>query len=304
MEKIELISEVKGQYIDQYQSDNWYKVKWVENDEIKYGYIFSKLAEPREFQFNKMHQELNNLKSFTDNSTTAYITNYKNSKGTAPLHNGSTNDDYGIARYQSAPVYFSPSTKADFRYIADGTLINIIGQTDFFYQITTNNFEGEYYVPKKYVSLRNSIKELEKVVIVDRKNQNEGVFEYVDGKWNIISYIYATTGEKAKYKLPTDLGYYMTIEKRDRFLYLDDETSEIAGYAPFALRFSGGTYIHGVPVAFVKENDKLVDPGIIEYLFTIGTTPRSHKCVRNYSSHAEFLYNWAEIGKTAVIIIE
>ncbi len=304
MEKIELAAEVKGQYIDKYQSDSWYKVRWIENGEVRYGYISSKLAEPREFQFDKMYQEIVSLKSVIDKNTTAYITNYKNSKGTAPLHKGRTSDDYGIGRHQSAPAYLSASTKANFRYIQDGVLVNIIGKTEAFYKITTSSFEGEYYVPKKYVSLSNSIKALEKVVVVDRKNQNEAVFEYVDDNWSIVSYIYATTGENAKYKLPTDLGYYMAIETRERFLYLDDETGEVAGYAPYAVRFSGGTYIHGVPVVFQKQGDKLVDPGIIEYLFTIGTTPRSHKCVRNYTSHAEFIYKWVEIGKTAIIVIE
>jgi len=43
---------------------------------------------------------------------------------------------------------------------------------------------------------------------------------------------------------------------------------------------------------------------MVEYSSTIGTTPRSHKCVRNYTSHAKYLWDWSEIGKTAVIVIE
>jgi len=159
-------------------------------------------------------------------------------------------------------------------------------------------------VPKKYITTWHSIKELTKVVVIDRKNQNEGVFEFRDGKWNLISYIFATTGEKAKYKEETSLGYFMAIQTRERFLYLDDETREISGYAPYAIRFNGGAYIHGVPVEFEILEEERVDPGIKEYLYTIGTVPRSHKCVRNYTSHAKFLYDWIEIGKSAVIVIE
>jgi lipoprotein-anchoring transpeptidase ErfK/SrfK len=182
--------------------------------------------------------------------------------------------------------------------------VSVIAETKTFYKIRTLSFSGEYFVPKKYVSFRASIDKLTKVIVVVRKNQNEGVFEYIDDKWNLISYIYATTGDNSKYKEPTNLGYYMAIQKVDRFLYLDDVTKKIQGYAPYGIRFNGGAYIHGVPVDLVVKNGIQVYPPTQEYLFTIGTVPRSHKCVRNYTSHAKFLYDWTEIGSTAVIVIE
>lgn len=87
-----------------------------------------------------------------------------------------------------------------------------------------------------------------------------------------------------------------------------DPQTEISGFAPYALRFSGGGYIHGVPIDFkLGQNQYNTSPtdskNYEEYLITIGTTPRSHKCVRNFTSHAKFLYDWAEIGSTAVIAI-
>ncbi len=182
--------------------------------------------------------------------------------------------------------------------------MSIISEEGDFYKIITLTFEGNYYVPKKYISFNNSIEKLKKVIVVDRNNQNEGVFELIDGKWNIISYIYATTGEDAKFKEPTSLGYYMAIQTRDRFLYLDDITKKVGGYAPYAIRFSGGAYIHGVPVDVKTELNVPVFQPMQEYLFTIGSVPRSHKCVRNYTSHAKFLYEWIEIGKSAVVVIE
>lgn len=303
-EKVNLIAEVVGSYVDNYKSDRWYKVSFIQNNETRYGYILAKLAEPRSFQFEKMISKVMSLKEEIDNNSSAYITNYKNSTGTAPLYKGGTQDKFGGLRNQSAPAYYQASTDSDFRYISDGALVTILGETGNFYRIRTINFEGEYFVPKKYVSFKDAIKTLTKVVVVDRKNQNEGVFEYIDGKWNLISYTYATTGEKAKYKLPTELGFYMAMQKVSRFLYLDDYTKEIAGYAPYGIRFNGGAYIHGVPVAYNMVQGKRVDPGMQEYLSTIGTVPKSHKCVRNYTSHAKFLYEWAEIGKTAVIVIE
>lgn len=303
-EKVNLIAEVKGEFLEKYESDIWYKIAWKKDGLVHDGYIFGKLAEPRGFQFDKMTDSINKLKQEVESSNTAYISNYQNRVGVAPLHKGKTYDDHGILRYQSAPAYYEARLGSDFRYVSDGSLVTVLGETDSFYRIRTLNFEGEYYVPKKYLSFRESLKNLTKVIVVDRKNQNEGVFEFIDGKWNLISYTFATTGEKAKYKLPTDLGYYMAIQKVNRFLYLNDVTRKISGYAPYGIRFNGGAYIHGVPVEFKIVNGRRIDPGMQEYLFTIGTVPRSHKCVRNYTSHAKFLHDWVEIGKSAVIIIE
>ena len=47
-----------------------------------------------------------------------------------------------------------------------------------------------------------------------------------------------------------------------------------------------------------------VDPGMAENLSTLGTDPRSHKCVRNATSHAKWLYDWVKIGRSAVIAFE
>ncbi len=303
-EKLNLVEEVEGEHLERYNSNKWYKVFWKSGDDIEYGYVFGLLGEPRKFQFDKMEESIDRLKNEVDNSKTAYISNYKNRNGISPLYNGKTIDKYGVRRYQAAPAYHEPKWDSEFRYISDGSLVTILEESKSFYKIRTLNFEGEYWIPRKYVTLYNSIKELTQAIVVDRRNQNQGVFEYRDGSWNLISYIFATTGEKAKYKQETELGYFMAIQTRDRFLYLDDETREIAGYAPYAIRFNGGAYIHGVPVEFQIVEGERVDPGIKEYLYTIGTVPRSHKCVRNYSSHAKFLYDWVDIGKSAVIIIE
>jgi hypothetical protein len=303
-EKINLESKVKGEYLKKYNKDGWYKVFWKDKDEIKYGYVFETLGIPREFQFGKMLDSVNKLKKEVESNKTAYISNYKNRNGVAPLYKNQSTDEYGITRYQSAAAYSEPNANSPFRYIEDGTLVSVLEENKDFVKIRTLNFEGEYWVEKKFVSFQNSIQELTKAVVVDRNNQNEGVFEYVDGKWNLISYVFATTGEKSQFKQETPLGYFMAIETRPKFLYLDDVTREISGYAPYAIRFNGGAYIHGVPVGFKIVDGKRVDPGEREYLYTIGTTPRSHKCVRNYTSHAKFLYNWIDIGKSAVIVIE
>lgn len=305
-EKVNLEASVRGQYLERYDSDLWYRIYWKEGEEVRKGYVFAGLAEPRTYQFEKMLEKVEILKETVEASTTAYISNYKNRNGLAPLYRGMTEDAFGTVRSQSAPAYWSLEDKGAFRYLEDGTLLTVFGknEAETHYQVRTVEENEELWVPKRYVSFSNTLETLEQVVVVDRRNQNEGVFEFIDGSWHLISYIFATTGEQAQFKQPTSLGYWMAITTQPQFIYLDDITREIAGYAPYTIRFNAGAYIHGVPVNYVKRNGQNIDPGKKEYLFTIGTVPRSHKCVRNYTSHAKFLYEWIKIGRSAIIVIE
>ncbi len=308
LDKINLIQEVQGQYLDKYGSDSWYRVFYPEKGEIKFGYVFSKLGVVRSFRFDKMLENVKTLQQTVAEAKIGYISNYKNVNGYPPAYKGANKDAYGIDRSQSAPGY-TDLTAADFRYFPDGMVLSILEESGNYYKVSTPTLEGEYFIPKKYVSFRNAPKELKKVIVVDDLQQNEGVFEFVDGQWQLDSYSYATTGIENQYSYETPKGYFMAIEKKSYFLYLEDGTDRISGFAPYAIRFSGGGYIHGVPVDFAPGQDQHTlnptDPlNQQEYLFTIGTTPRSHKCVRNFTSHAKFLYDWAQIGSTMVLVID
>jgi len=155
-----------------------------------------------------------------------------------------------------------------------------------------------------YINKDEKLNRLTNVVVIDRKQQNQAAFEVVDNGLSLISYTLSTTGLPGQHSYETTLGSYKAIEKKDRFLYAQKGTDEIAGYAPFAIRFTGGAYIHGVPVEFLEQNGERIDPGNVEYLHTIGTFPRSSMCVRNYTSHAKFLYEWMDLENGAVIVIE
>ena len=307
-EKVQVVTKVKGTYSKTYKTDQWYEVVFDKNGKKTLGFILSALATHRTFQFFKMVDAITRSKAELDSGHTAYISNYRNWNGTAPARDGKTVDAFGTLRDQAAPAYYSNSTKSDFWYITDGMLVTILDETPSFYKVRTLNFEGEFFVPRKYVSFLHSVEKLIKVIVVDRKNQNEAAFEFTDGQWQLITTSYATTGANGEHQLPTELGYYMAIQKKDYFIYLHDVTKELDGYAPYAIRFNGGSYIHGVPVGFqegqVDGNRVLEFPPMQEYLSSIGTFPKSHKCVRNYTSHAKFLYNWIDIGSTIVIIIE
>lgn len=332
--KIRIVETVQGQQMT--KSNLWHKVEYYKKGEARYGYVYSGLGYVREFQFRKMVETISKLKGDVDSATTAYISNYKNYNGLAPkINDGKVVDEFGKERTQSAPAYVLPNRKSKARYLGDGHLVSVIGQADGYYNVKSLTTNEEYWVPKKYVTHRNSIKELKQVVVVDVTNQNEAVFSYIgDNKWQLQSFVYATTGAQAKHKEPTEIGNFMAIQKKDKFIYLDDETKEIDGYAPYATRFNGGAYIHGVPVAYIKEpiikeedlatntedsaevktdvvateeeevEYKLIDPGKVEAISSLGTVPLSHKCVRNFTSHAKFLYEWLNIGSSAITVID
>lgn len=304
MEKIRLVSEVRGEYLKTWDKDSWYEVQWEEDGNNETGYIFSALAEDRHFQFDKMDKSIDQLQQSLDFGLLAHISNYKNANGVPPKIRGKTFDSYGHRRSQSAAGYEEPDKSSEFRYIPDGMLLHVLEEQEGFTKVKVVGFEGEYWVLNKYINREKVLTNLNKVVIVDRKYQNQGVFELEDGRWNLISYGFSTTGKTGKYSLETPLGFYTFIEKRDRFYYFEDGTTKIAGYAPYAARFSGGGYIHGVPVNYKMEGDKIIDPGKQEYLHSIGTIPKSHMCIRNYTSHAKFLHSWIDIGETAIVIIE
>ncbi|MGF7060341.1 L,D-transpeptidase [Brassicibacter mesophilus] len=302
--KVKLEGKVKGEYIDALKTDEWYLLSWMEEGQIAYGYVMKNAGEPRTFRFDKMAQSIRGLEDKLIDRKYGYISNYKDRNGSPPLKDGKAIDEFGIQAYQSAPAYSSLEDMSDFRYFPDGTIVFIHDEQGEYFKVENLAYQGMYWIPKKFISFDDNIDSLNKVVVVDKLNQNQGAFEKVDDKWTLISYTLATTGSTEQNKFETPTGFFKLLEKRDRFYYINDKTKELGGYAPYGTRFTAGAYIHGVPIDYVKKNGENVDPGMREYLFTIGTTPRSHKCVRNYTSHAKFIYDWADVNDTAVIAID
>ena len=302
LDKLSLLQRVES---DEYQGSNiWYRVGFWDGNKTSEGYLHSTEGTPRNFRFDRMRDAVNELKQQVAQGPLHFISNYKNQNGPPPKKGDAAVDEYGYRVYHSAPAYFQADTGGDFRYIPDGMLVRILGETGDLYHVDVPSFDGKFYVPKKYIDADVTLSRLNHVVVVDRTHQNQAAFEVAGDTINLISYTLATTGFPGEYSFETTLGSYKAIEKKDRFEYLKSDSPDVAGYAPFALRFTGGAYIHGVPVAYEEKDGEKVDPGHIEYLHTIGTFPRSNMCVRNYTSHAEFLYNWMDHKNGAVIVIE
>jgi lipoprotein-anchoring transpeptidase ErfK/SrfK len=300
-EKITLHEKIQGETVG--DSNIWYRVSCKDNDQVNTGYIHSQAGVPRKFRFDEMLKALQDLNQQVLDGKLHYISNYKNVNGAPPVKNNGITDEFGYRIYQSAPGYLKPDTASDFRYLPDGILLKILSEDDVFYRVFVPTFNSEFFVPKQYIKPNVYVDNFNHVIVVDRREQNQATFEINPNGTVMISYTLSTTGLRGHLSFETPLGYYKAIEKKERFEYLGDNSAEIAGYAPYAIRFSGGAYIHGVPVDYEVQEGERIDPGKIEYLHTIGTFPRSHMCVRNFTSHAKFLYDWMKPEAGAIIII-
>ncbi len=234
------------------------------------------------------------------------LQNYKNGNGTASLVRTYTRNDYGnitdtlgVERYQSVPLYAPGDTLCPTLYGRDGTLVEIIDDDST--RMTVNDVfrGGTWSVPSRYVEILGDTVSFHHVIAVDRRDQNIATLARTDrARWSVLSMNPATTGMRnPPYAKATPLGYFVLQQKKEKMIYLADGSDAYGGFAPYASRFTNGAYIHGVPVNA---------PGtkIIEWSWSLGTTPRSHMCVRNATSHAKFIYDTMPLLATLIVVIE
>lgn len=261
----------------------------------------------RTFQWDKIKEKLAHIDNeVAKGGNWAIFSNYKNMNGEAPTvadfvrnEYKRVSDQYGVERYQSVPLYTSDIDTTLTRYGRDGWLVKILdSDTTEMVKVSGVSFEGEYLIPQGYLVKWGDTISINKVAVVDVTNQNIAVIEKREDGWYILSMNPATTGvHNPPYALETPVGVFAVQEQKQKMYYTKDGSSELAGYAPFASRFTNGGYIHGVPVQYPRQS-------IIEWSPTLGTIPRSHMCVRNASSHSEFIYDWATVKETVVVVID
>lgn len=261
----------------------------------------------RRFQWEKIREQIAVIENaVADGGNWGVLSNYRNMNKEAPTVNdfvrndyGRVSDQHGVERYQSAPLYTADGDTALTRYGRDGWIVKLPeSDTVDMVRVQGVSFKGEYLVPNRYViSWRDSVK-FHKVIAVDVTNQNIATLEKTGDEWHVLSMNPATTGvHRPPYAHETPVGVFAMQEQKEKMYYTRDGTSEIAGFAPYASRFTNGGYVHGVPTQYPNKS-------IIEYSQTLGTIPRSHMCVRNASSHSKFVYDWANVRETVVIVID
>lgn len=261
----------------------------------------------RSFQWDKIKKGLAVLENFQHEFFAwGILQNYRNNNGEAPLIKKYVRNEYkrvadtlGIERYQSVPLFLPNDSVTGERYGRDGALVKLMKDSvGSFYKVATIDSKGLWLVPKKYVKAIHDSVIFKKAIFVDRNNENIVTLEKVDSKWIVRSMNPATTGlHRPPYQQETPLGIFVIQEKKSKMYFLVDGTTQTGGFAPYASRFCNGGYIHGIPVNAPRT-------ALIEYSASLGTTPRSHMCVRNATSHAKFVYDWAPTEKTIVFVIE
>ena len=235
------------------------------------------------------------------------LQNYKNKNGTpkklkasGKTKQGATRDSLGVTRSQSIPLNEPFDTVAPVLYARDGSLIFLTDTTrEDFWLGDVGNSLPEHVVPKKYIQVLPDSTLFGHVIVIDRTNQNMVTLERLErGSYAIRSINPVTTGRnKPPYAQPTPAGIYLLQEKKSRMLYTHDGSNELAGFAPWANRFTNGAYIHGVPTANVHG-------AIREYSYSLGTVPLSHMCVRTPSSHSKFIFDNFPALSTLIIVLE
>ena len=261
----------------------------------------------RYFQWDKIKERLALLENIQRKPTRwCILQNYKNRNGEAPLVEKFKRDAYkriadtlGVERYQGIPLFLTDDTLTAERYGLDGLLTRHLGEQGKFTKVEPIFIGGEWYAPTKYIKLIPDSVVFNRAVFVDRHNQNIATLERKEeGHWLIRSMNPATTGQhRPPYAQETPLGMFVLQEKKTRMIFLKDGSAATGGFAPYASRFNNGGYIHGVPT-------NAPATGIIEYSSTLGTIPRSHMCVRNATSHAKFIFDWASVNETIIFVLE
>lgn len=275
--------------------------KYTLEDSYPYG------KTTREFQWEKIKEGLAVLENFQQEFFAwGILQNYRNSNGEAPLVKNYKRNEYkriadtlGVERFQGIPLFLPADTVTGERYGRDGALVKLFkDDVGSFRKISTIDSKELWFVPKKYVKPIHDTVQFKHAIFVDRNNENIVTLEKVGEKWMVRSMNPATTGlHKPPYQQETPLGAFVLQEKKVKMYFLVDGTTRNGGFAPYANRFTNGGYIHGIPVNAPRT-------ALIEYSATLGTTPRSHMCVRNATSHAKFVYDWGPTEETIVFVIE
>lgn len=260
----------------------------------------------RSFQWEKIKEYIAYVENYKEKDTKwAVLQNYKNEHGRPPkakdasVEHTRVVDTLGIKQSQSIPLYDHVDFSKPARYAYDGSLTKYVKDSGEYVNVKTIYQKGDWMVPKEYVKILSDSTVFNKLIVIDRTNQNICTLEKVGDKWLVRSMNPATTGmDNPPLKEATPLGIFDLQEKKPRFFYYKDGTTEIGGFAPHASRFTAGAYVHGVPVN--NPDAKTLK----EFSPTLGTTPLSHMCVRTATSHAKFIYDWADLDNTYIVVIE
>ena len=259
----------------------------------------------RGFYWNKMINRIEIVNNFIDTALKAkedlyIITEYKPLSRDKP----SKKDRFGNKNNQSIIGYTKANKEGEIINIPDQTIFKIIGEENNMLKIETPFYGGPYFIEKTegtYQKAENIKEKVNKFIAIDPHSQTEVLFQRnpETEKYEVITYSYVTTGKDGWGSYETPHGAfliaftrpYMTFTRHAR---AGDKTLPgrsdltIGGSAKYAVRFSGGGYMHGIPVRLNFKGSTL-NTGTAQ---KIGTYKDSHKCVRHFDDQIEFIVGW------------
>ena len=211
-----------------------------------------------------------------------------------PLGSGESGkrDKFGNRANQSEFGYIDKSFK-DYINIPDRTIMVVEEENDKYVKVKIDAYDnGVYYLKpssKKYLKEAGITGEVSRFIYVDRSSQNEMVIEKSGNGWNVVTSSFVTTGKDAGNSFATPYGTFLIAYSKPVMSYTGSGGS-VVGDAKYAVRFSGGGYMHGIPSVFEPKNTR--EQRKAATAKKIGTYPESHKCIRHYDDQIKFIYEW------------
>ena len=259
----------------------------------------------RGFYWDKMINKIEIVNDFITKAINAneqlyIITEY------APLSRDkpSKKDKFGNKNNQSIIGYTNSKKEGEIINIPDQTIFRIIGEENNMLKIETPFYGGPYFIEKTggtYQKVENIKEEVNKFVAIDPSSQTEVLFQRIPEtqKYEVVTYSYVTTGRDGSGSYETPHGAFLIAFTRPYMTFTrhareGDKTLPgrsdltIGGSAKYAVRFSGGGYMHGIPVGLNFKGSTL-STGTAQ---KIGTYKDSHKCVRHFDDQIEFIVKW------------
>lgn len=321
--KIEVLDKVKGEVVK--NNRIWYKVRY----ENYIGYIHSSVIVKRIFKFKEMAKKARNLDLFIAESKK----NNWSIEKIIQYNPGSSEDEdapvdiFGHRGEQSIKSTFTDSSgKNSLRYLSDGRIVSIKERDPLSNLVTIPDSLETYKIGLGQTKKINIDDGINKIIVIDLDNQNQGIFLKKNNVWQLISYSLVITGKNNHHdSYETPKGYFLVgntvrqvifayekkVKKQDLENevdgniieselieeYNEDDYEIVKKYsrANYGIRFSGGGYIHGIPLSddTVEElgSEKAVQEIKKIKKITLGTYKRSHKCVRSSEEHESFLYH-------------
>ena len=271
------------------KSDEWYEV-FFDN---QLGYIPKSAVEKREFDWNDMMKKVDKTNKFIKEAVSANKKIYV-LDDYVPLGGGESGkrDKFGNRANQSEFGYIDKSFK-DYINIPDRTIMVVEEENDKYVKVKIDAYDnGVYYLKpstRKYLKDAGITGEITRFIYVDRASQNEMIIEKSGNGWNVVTSSFVTTGKDAGNSFATPYGTFLIAYSKPVMSYTGSGGG-VVGDAKYAVRFSGGGYMHGIPSVFEPKNTR--EQRKAATAKKIGTYPESHKCIRHYDDQIKFIYEW------------